>query len=134
MTTDSARPGSSSTEGEYLLFDEGFDPLENGVRTRIRSFIENLLEAELDAALGRARYRRAGAGEGGPRKGAAGSRHGHRDRRILGTFGATTVRVRRARLVNPERGGSACLNRFPRTISGVLPGLISAAMFNSEKV
>jgi hypothetical protein len=102
MTTDSTRPGSNSTEGEHFLFDDWFDPLENGVRTRIRSFIEDLLEAELNAALGRARYERAGAGEGGPPRSAAGSRHGHRDRRILGTFGATTVRVPRARLVNPE--------------------------------
>jgi hypothetical protein len=30
------------------------------VRTRIRGFIEELLEAELDAALGRARYERRG--------------------------------------------------------------------------
>src|SRR6059058_4671515 len=106
MTTDSTRPAASSTarstEGEHFLFDDWFDPLESGVRTRIRGFVEELLEAELDAALGRARYERAGAGEGGPPKSAAGSRHGHRERRILGTFGSTTVRVPRARLVNPE--------------------------------
>src|SRR5664279_3791883 len=102
MTTDSTRPTASSMEGEHFLFDDWFDPLENGVRTRIRGFIEELLEAELDAALGRARYERAGAGEGGPPKSAAGSRHGHRERRVLGTFGSTTVLVPRARLVNPE--------------------------------
>jgi putative transposase len=64
--------------------------------------IEDLLEAELDAALGRARYERPGAvGDESP-KGAVGARHGHRERGILGTFGATTVRVPRARLTTPE--------------------------------
>jgi hypothetical protein len=51
-------PTPSSTEGKQFLCDDWFDPLENGVRTRIRGFIEELLEAELDAALGRARYER----------------------------------------------------------------------------
>ena len=35
-----------------------FDHLETRVRTRSRGFIEELLEAELDAALGRDRYER----------------------------------------------------------------------------
>jgi len=65
MTTNSTMPTPSSTEGEQFLCDDWFDPLENGVRTRIRGFIEELLEAELDAALGRARYERPGAGGGG---------------------------------------------------------------------
>ena len=60
MSMDSTRPTASSTEGEHFLCDDWFDPLENGVRTRIRGFIEELLEAELDAALGRARYERPG--------------------------------------------------------------------------
>src|SRR6202040_4159985 len=89
-------------EGEQFLCDDWFDPLENGVRTRIRGFIEELLEAELDAALGRARYERPGAGGGDSPESFAGSRHGHRKRRILGTFGATTVRVPRARLETSE--------------------------------
>src|ERR1700723_1541283 len=102
MTTNSTMPTPSSTEGEQFLCDDWFDPLENGVRTRIRGFIEELLEAELDAALGRARYERPGAGGGGSPESSAGSRHGHRERRILGTFGATMVRVPRARLTTPE--------------------------------
>src|SRR5450432_1026406 len=102
MTTDSTRPTASSTEGERFLCDDWFDPLENGVRTRIRGFIEELLEAELDAALGRARYeRRGGVGDESAR-GAVGARHGHRERGLLGTFGATTVRVPRAGLTTPE--------------------------------
>ena len=102
MTTDSTRPTAGSTEGEHFLCDDWFDPLENGVRTRIRGFIEELLEAELDAALGRARYERPGeVGDEAPKR-AVGSRHGHRERRLLGSFGATTVRVPRARLTTPE--------------------------------
>src|SRR5258708_37620229 len=102
MATNCTMPPPSSTEGEQLLCDDWFDPLENGVRTRIRGFIEELLEAELDAALGRARYERPGAGGGGSPESSAGSRHGHRERRLLGTFGATMVRVPRARVTTPQ--------------------------------
>jgi putative transposase len=77
-----------------LLGEDWFDPLEAGVRQRIRSFIEAMLESELDAALNRGRYKR-----GGPPQG---HRHGHRDRQILGTFGPTTVSVPRARLVEAD--------------------------------
>src|SRR6185437_1124258 len=35
-----------------------FDPLEEAVRGQVRSFIEQLLEEELEAALGRERYQR----------------------------------------------------------------------------
>src|ERR1700680_756501 len=102
MATNSTMPTQAPPEGEQFLCDDWFDPLENGVRTRSRGFIEELLEAELDAALGRARYERPGAGGGDSPESFAGSRHGHRKRRILGTFGATTVRVPRARLTTPE--------------------------------
>jgi len=106
MMMDSTKAAARSTEEEHFLCDDWFDPLENGVRTRIRGFIEELLEAELDAALGRARYQRGGV----ERKGAVGSRHGHRERSLLGTFGATTVRVPRARLAIPEGGTSEWRN------------------------
>jgi transposase-like protein len=69
---------------------------------RIRGFIEELLKAEFDAALGRNRYERPGMRGGDCPKGAAGSRHGHRERGPMGTFGATTIRVPRARLATPE--------------------------------
>ena len=101
MTMDSTKPGAGSAEGEHFLCDDWFDPLETGVRARIRGFIEELLEAELDAALGRDRYERPQSGEGA-RRGVAGTRHGHRERGLMGTFGATTVRVPRARLATPE--------------------------------
>ena len=75
------------------LGSDWFDPLEAGVRRQIRGFIENLLEEELATALRRGRYDR---GE------AAGYRHGHRDRRLLGTFGPVTVSVPRARLARTD--------------------------------
>ena len=106
MTRDGAKAAASSTGDDHFLCDDWFDPLESGVRTRIRGFIEELLEAELDAALGRARYERADVGGDGSAKGVAGSRHGHRRTRLLGTFGETTVRVPRARLATPDGGTS----------------------------
>ena len=57
---------ADAAEGTLFLGDDWFDPLEAGVR--IRSFIEELLEAERDVALGRDRYQRprlADTGVGG---------------------------------------------------------------------
>jgi putative transposase len=99
MTTDTAN----------VLLGEGWrDGLEAGVRGRIRGFIEELLDEELTAALGRARYARArgperlplAAGESDAREVLAttGHRNGHRDRQVMGTFGAMTVSVPRARV------------------------------------
>ncbi len=102
MTMDSTKPAIGSAEGEHFLCDDWFDPLETGVRTRIRGFIEELLEAELDAALGRDRYERSGMSGGESPRGVVGSRHGHRERGLMGTFGATTVRMPRARLETPD--------------------------------
>jgi transposase-like protein len=102
MTMDSTKPAIGSAEGEQFLCDDWFDPLETGVRTRIRGFIEELLEAELDAALGRDRYERPRMSGGDCARGVVGSRHGHRERGLMGTFGATMVRVPRARLATPE--------------------------------
>jgi putative transposase len=75
-----------------LLGEDWFDPLEAGVRKHIRSLIEAMLESELDAALNRGRYKRA--------KPPRGQRHGHCNRRILGTFDPITVSVPRAWLVD----------------------------------
>jgi transposase-like protein len=73
--------------------DGVFDPLEDGVRQRVRCFIAAILEEELEAALGRGRYERGCDG-------ARGHRNGHRERQVIGTFGAETVNVPRARLVD----------------------------------
>src|ERR1700716_3707475 len=101
MKTDTTNAAAKAAEGTLFVGGDWFDPLEAGVRTRIRGFIEELLEAELDAALGRDRYERPRLSEtgvgGGPVVG-AGHRHGHRERQLIGTFGPVTVRVPRARL------------------------------------
>lgn len=102
MTTDSIKPTMGAPAGEHFLCDDWFDPLETGVRTRIRGFIEELLEAELDAALGRNRYERPQMDGGDSPMGAVGSRHGHRERGLMGAFGATRIRVPRARLATPD--------------------------------
>jgi len=67
-----------------------FDPLEDAVRLQVRAFIEELLEEELEAVLGRGRYER-----GGPAKG---HRHGRRPRQLVTTFGPLELSVPRARL------------------------------------
>jgi transposase-like protein len=78
-----------------LIGGDWTDPLEDGVRSRVRDFIEMILEEELEAALGRGRYERKSAG-------AKGYRNGHRDREIVGTFGPETVRVPRARIAGAD--------------------------------
>jgi len=91
--------------------DAWFDPIEAGIRDRVRGFIEELLEQELTAALGRTRHERA---EGGP----AGYRNGARKRQLLGSFGPVELSVPRARMT-AEGGGthewrSASLPRYAR--------------------
>jgi putative transposase len=83
------------------LFRDWFDPIEDGLRERVREFIQSLIESELDAALARPRYgRRAQEGAAGEEEGAAltGHRHGHRSRTLLGSFGRVQVWVPRARI------------------------------------
>src|SRR5215218_951064 len=102
----------SSTEGgEPALFmgASWFDPIKAGLRERIRGFIEELVEHELTGALGRQRHERGGA---------VGHRHGHRERRLTGSFGPVEVAVPRARL-RAEDGTtrewhSAVLPRYAR--------------------
>ena len=64
-----------------------FDPLEEAVRLQVRGFIEELLEEELEAALGRGRYERSSAGKG--------HRHGRRTRQLVTTFGPLELSVPR---------------------------------------
>ena len=104
MEKDSTSSSAGIAGEELFLSDDWFDPLESGVRTRIRGFIEGLLEAELDAALGRGRYERPDKAGALAAEGPVGARHGHRERGLLGTFGALSVRVPRARLARPEGG------------------------------
>ena len=51
---------STTTQAATLFTGEAwFDPIEAGIRERIRGFIEALFEEELTAALGRGRCERA---------------------------------------------------------------------------
>lgn len=103
---------TTAADGTGLFAGEAwFDPIEAGIRDRIRGFIEELLEQELTAALGRTRHQRA-AGE------AKGYRNGTRERRLLGSFGPVQVGVPRARLADAGGGTrewrSAALPRYAR--------------------
>ena len=68
--------------------EDWFDPLEDAIRFRVRAFIGAVVEEEAHVALGgRERYQR-----NGPPKG---YRNGHRQRQLVGTFGALTVSLPR---------------------------------------
>jgi len=100
METVNTKQLANAADATLFLGEDWFDPLEAGVRGRIRGFIEEILEAELDGALSRQRYQRRLVEEGADRaEGASvrGHRHGHRERQLTGTFGPLTVRVPRAR-------------------------------------
>jgi len=88
-----------------------FDPIEAGIRERVRGFIQELLEQELTAALGRTRHERA-AGE------PVGYRNGTRERQLLGSFGPVELSVPRARMAAEDGGTqewrSATLPRYAR--------------------
>ena len=106
--------GSTTSEAaDTGLFagDAWFDPIEAGIRERVRGFIEELLEQELTASLGRGKSERA-AGE--PK----GYRNGTRERQLLGSFGPVEVEVPRARMAVADGGTeewrSAALPRYAR--------------------
>ena len=109
MEHDSTKTEAADT---MLFAGEGwFDPIEAGIRDRVRGFIHELLEQELTAALGRTRHERA---KGEP----AGYRNGTRKRQLLGSFGPVELSVPRARMA-AEGGGtqewrSATLPRYSR--------------------
>src|SRR5438132_2738204 len=85
------------------LFDNWFDPIETELRTKVRGFIEAMIEEELETALARPRYgRRSGPSiedDGAP---IAGHRHGRRTRTLTGTFGWTEIAVPRARIFGAD--------------------------------
>ncbi len=107
MDKDSVK--QPAAEAALFAGEAWFDPIEAGLRGRIRGFLEELIEQELEAALGRGRYERGGA---------AGHRHGHRTRRLTGSFGAVEIAVPRARLRSEDGAErewrSAALPRYAR--------------------
>ena len=130
MTTDSMTMESDAT---LFLGEAWFDPIEAGIREQIRGFIEGLIEEELTAALGRRRYERGRgettsastgsaaampSGETVALSTAAGYRHGHRERRLSGSFGTVEIAVPRARIGGADGSGrewkSMVLPRYAR--------------------
>src|SRR5260370_10086276 len=110
MKKHTTQPDSATHAAETSpqLFDDWFDPIEFGVRSRVRDFIETMMEEELDAVLPRPRYGRivpTASKKAGRAEGATGHRHGHRSRTLLGTFGPVEVAMPRARL-NAADGGT----------------------------
>jgi transposase-like protein len=101
---------NSTTDAAPLFSGEAwFDPIEAELRERIRGFLEEMVEQEATAALGRNRYQRGAA---------AGYRNGTRSRRLLGSFGPVEIAVPRARLFAPngtsQEWQSAVLPRYAR--------------------
>jgi transposase-like protein len=101
---------NSTTDAALLLTGKAwFDPIEAELRERVRGFLEEMIEQEATAALGRSRYQR-GAAEG--------YRNGTRCRRLLGSFGPIEITVPRARLLAADgmsrEWQSAVLPRYAR--------------------
>jgi hypothetical protein len=94
MQKNSTEP---SPDPPLFAGEDWFDPIEAGIRERIRGFIEELIEGELNDALGRARYQRAGPDAS---SNSSEYRHGRRERQLLGSFGPVVISVPRARLVD----------------------------------
>jgi transposase-like protein len=111
MKPDSFEP---ATETAAHLFDNWFDPIESGVRGRVRSFIEELIRCELDAVLSRPRYGRAKNADRGVGS-IIGHRHGSRTRSLAGSFGKTEITVPRARLQTPKGGTTEWHSKALRT-------------------
>jgi putative transposase len=94
-----------AAETAIHLFGNWFDPIETGLRDRVREFIHAMIEGELDLALSRPRYARHTKVPSGDAEGAGGAnghRHGHRSRSLLGSFGQVELEVLRARLNTPD--------------------------------
>ena len=107
MTSNSTKRDCSqpAAGAAVQLFDNWFDPIEAGLRDRVREFIHAMIEGELDIALSRPRYARhakSPSGEAEEAVGATGHRHGHRSRSLLGSFGRVEIEMPRARLNTPD--------------------------------
>src|SRR4029077_3512903 len=96
MNKDTKTGAAVAADG--LLFEDWFDAIEDGVRARVRGFIETLLEEELAGALSRPRYGRRERSQDVAPPPVIGVRHGRRERGLTGTFGRTKISVPRARL------------------------------------
>jgi putative transposase len=106
MTSVTTKPESLQprTETAVPLFDNWFDPIEAGLRERVRPFIEALIRSELETVLARPHYGRRSKNSDDAKDAArvTGHRHGSRPRTLMGTFGKVELNVARARLEGPD--------------------------------
>jgi len=90
---------------------QGKGALEELMRERIRTTIESIVDEELEASLGAARWQRSGPVR-------AGYRHGKRSRTLTTSLGPTTIAMPRARLEGEDgrrrKWRSAIIPRYQR--------------------
>ena len=146
MTSVTTKPDSPQRCGEraVYLFDNWFDPIEGGLRDRVREFIHAMIEGELDMALSRPRYARhakSPSGEAEETVGVTGHRHGHRSRSLMGSFGRVEIEVPRARLNTPDgkttEWKSKALRAYQRrtlVADALIAGALNLAGTNTRRV
>lgn len=88
MAKDSTRQNAQAEVLDWM------DPLEEALREGVHSYLQELLELEVTAVLGRLRY--------GRQSGASGYRNGHRGRELVSTLGRLNIKVPRARVVSAQ--------------------------------
>src|SRR6516162_5614429 len=134
MTKNSTKSPVQGSRAETAvdLLDDWFDPIEIGLRDRVRALIQTMIESELEAVLSRSRYARrpkadpTNADEMGR---VTGHRHGHRSRSLLGTFGrggargaAGQARHRRGQDHGMEEQGTAGLPAAHQAADSLIAG------------
>src|SRR5271166_3195454 len=118
MKNDATEPAAEATEEK--LFDDWFDPIETILRSKVRGFLETMIEAELKAALARPRYGRRSEPipDCATTTAIIGHRHGRRSRKLTGTFGQAEIVVPRARIARENSKTtdwkSKALRSYPR--------------------
>ena len=103
MGRDSRKGPRRETKAERY----GPETIEIGIRERVRDVIERIVEEELEATLGAKPSERVGSVR-------QGYRHGHRERSLTTSLGATTIDMPRARLQAADGGNAEWQSRTVR--------------------
>jgi putative transposase len=116
MTSNSTKSPTLQSEAETVarLLDDWFDPIEAGLRDRVREFIQAMIEGELEAALSRPRYGRRPKADPENADGPSGSPVTGTDTdrgRCSEHFGRVEIAVPRARLDTRARQASGRAQR-----------------------
>jgi hypothetical protein len=124
MTSNSTKLPVLGSDAEIAvgLLDEWFDPIEAGLRDRVREFIQTMIESELEAVLARPRYVRRPkadpANDGAC--GVAGHRHGHRSRSSFRCAAQAPAPIRSVSLCNCATASASIFVRSRGSISRIL--------------